>query len=237
MVDIRLFINQILPITCLLCHSRLQPDELEHSMPFCRYCWSRLPWLGPHCQRCASPMTANDDLVCGHCQQHPPPWNQAHALFKYQLPINMLIQQFKYQQRLSTGIKLGQLWSAEVGRLALLDGADMVVPVPLHWRRQWRRGYNQVMELLRLAASGPAIQPQCLQRIRHTHSQTGMKRNARTRNMRHAFQCQTNTVNNKRILLMDDVMTTGATLQAATLCLLDAGASQVDVMVLARSIQ
>lgn len=237
MVDIRLFFNQLLPADCLLCHSKLEPEEIRQSAPFCRYCWSGLPWLGPHCQRCAAPLPEGDELVCGQCQQQPPPWQRAHAIFKYEQPVSTLILQCKYQQRLFIATKLGQMWWAQLNRQALLDSSDIIVPVPLHWRRQWQRGYNQVVELLRPAAGGLRILPHCLQRVRHTQSQTGMDRKSRISNLRHAFRCHTGSVDNQRVLLVDDVMTTGATLQAASHCLLDAGARQVEVMILARTVK
>lgn len=235
MVDISLILNQLLGTDCLLCQGRLNTEN--DTAPFCRHCWSSLPWLGPHCYRCALPMPDTDALECGHCQQQAPPWDQAHALFQYHEPLRSLIQQCKYRHHFYIAARLGRLWARHLQQSSMLDNVDVLVPVPLHWRRQWQRGYNQVMELLRPAGKtlDIPIQPHWLHRIQYTESQTGMNRKARMNNLRHAFHCPDGDVKGKRVMLVDDVMTTGATLQAAATCLLEAGARQVDVMVLART--
>ncbi|MBE9516218.1 MAG: ComF family protein [Proteobacteria bacterium] len=242
MVDIRLLFNQFhldrfWPIPCALCGTTLDDSESQQSSPLCSHCWKRLPWLGAHCQRCALPMPDSDELVCGQCQQQPPPWGRTFALFQYREPMRSLIQQCKYQQQLHTSVSLGRLWSRELRHYLDLNEADAIVPIPLHWRRRWQRGFNQVTELLRPMAKEYKLnlQPGWLRRQRYADSQTRMNKKARIRNLRHAFRGNAEKVRDKHILLIDDVMTTGATARAASQCLLDAGARKVDIIVLART--
>lgn len=182
-------------------------------------------------------MPGDDQLECGQCQQTPPPWSRAYALFQYREPVRSLIQQYKYQQQLQLGASLGGLWARQLGHCLETDEADAIVPVPLHWRRLWQRGFNQVIELLRPMVQAYALnlQPDWLRRQHYAHSQTRMNKKARSNNLQHAFICDADKVRDKHIILADDVMTTGATAHAASTCLLDAGARRVDLAVLART--
>ena len=242
MVDNRQFfnqirINQLWPTPCALCGMTLSQTESHTTSPLCDHCWQRLPWLGAHCQRCALPMPGENDLECGQCQQRPPPWTRAFALFQYREPVRSLIQQCKYQQQLHMSAGLGGLWAREIGHQLGTGNADAIVPIPLHWRRLWQRGFNQVIELLRPAVKSYSLnlQPGWLRRRHYAHSQTHMNKKARINNLQHAFICDTGNVRDKHIILVDDVMTTGATAHAASTCLLDAGARRIDLAVLART--
>jgi ComF family protein len=132
---------------------------------------------------------------------------------------------------------VGELWAGcAEGRLHAL-GADLVVPVPLHWRRRWQRGYNQSEALARPLAArlGLSCRPWCLRRIRHTPQQPSQRAAGRLENVRGAFRARGGVLAGRTILLVDDVLTTGSTASEAARALRQAGARRVVVAVLARA--
>jgi ComF family protein len=166
----------------------------------------------------------------------PPAYGRARAVVRYDDIARDLIHRLKYGDRLDLAAAMGQ-WMARAGR-ELLDDADALVPVPLHWRRLWGRRFNQAAVLAKAAAgSGIPVLTTALGRMRATPQQVGLSRSARAVNVQGAFVVTKDgraTICGKRLVLVDDVLTSGATVDACARALLRAGARNVDVLVFAR---
>ncbi len=212
---------------CLLCGSSTVGPDL------CRACLASLPRNAIACGHCALPLDAPAPY-CGHCLQHPVPWQSAWAPFRYGWPLNLLVTRFKFSGNLAAGRVLAQAWQL-AGKPR--DLPDCLVPVPLHRRRRQQRGYNQALELARPLARewDIALAPQLLQRCRATPPQSDLDAVARRRNLRHAFMARVPGRPPQHVALVDDVMTTGATLAVCTRALRHAGVERVDVWALARA--
>ncbi|HET7650743.1 MAG TPA: ComF family protein [Gammaproteobacteria bacterium] len=217
---------------CLLCNQR---GGFKYDI--CPSCERELPWNRHACRRCATPLPAgSDDRVCGHCLRHPPVWDQARSPLLYGWPLDQLIQRFKFHSDLTTGHLLGSL-------LANFLAADpgprpaLLIPVPLHTSRIRERGFNQAVELARPVAGRLRI-PLALhvcRRVRPTDVQSRLDHKARLRNMRGAFEV-TAGVAGRDVAVLDDVVTTGATVAALAGCLHAAGAARIRVWSLARAV-
>lgn len=172
---------------------------------------------------------------CGECQKHPPAFTFTRAAFCYASPVDKLIQNLKYHGRLDLSRVLGEYLAGHL--LALKDSLpDVIVPVPLHSSRLRSRGYNQSLEIARVVAKQLTLPLNWkdAQRIRPTAPQTELPRDQRRKNVRGAFKAN-ETFSGKRIAVIDDVMTSGHTVNALANCLLRSGAADVRVWVIARA--
>ncbi len=220
-------IDFLLPSHCLLCGGRALA-----SSALCPECRVALPQQTAQCcLRCALPASGP---LCGACQRQPPPYDASVAAFRYAFPLDVLIHGLKYRQQLSAVSELAALLAAAGAEL--LAEADLVVAMPIHRRRLAERGYNQALELARLLAraAGRPLAVKMVRKVRHTPAQAGLDRAARLLNPQGAFECTTR-LDGMRVVVIDDVMTTGATLAELARCLKAAGASRVSNLVLARA--
>lgn len=232
------FIDLIVPPRCLLCSA-----ELWQSAGLCAACWSQLHFISPPlCDRLGIPMPAGFPLAAPSpaALLRPPPYHRARAVLCYDDHAKHLIHNMKYADRVE-GIVPFAAWLARAGADILLN-ADLIIPVPLHRRRLWRRRFNQSAALAAALArkTGIPTAPDILLRIRPTRPQVGLKANARLKNVEGAFavnSAKTRYLHGKNIILIDDVITTGATVETCTRTLIDAGARQVDVLALARVVK
>ncbi|MEO0981444.1 MAG: ComF family protein [Pseudomonadota bacterium] len=197
---------------------------------------------GPSCRRCAAPQDADlgPRALCAACSAKPPRWDRARAALAYDEVSKQPILALK-RAGARDGLATLAGWMAAAGR-DLLAEADLVTPVPLHYVRLVQRGYNQAGWLAQAVgrAAGAPVCVDALKRARRTRSQGGLSARARRRNVAGAFKVRKSRrrrVAGKRIVLIDDVYTTGATLNACARALLKAGASSVDVLVLARVVR
>jgi len=195
----------------------------------------------PLCRQCGLPFPALEDLtgdfVCGHCQQKEWSFLWARAGYLTAGQVHEAVVGFKYEEEFYRRAQLVNWLVETYDRFAAAEQWDGLVPVPLHHRRYRDRGFNQARELadgLGGARNVPVID--CLYRYRETDSQTGLRRNERWNNMKHAFLLKPKfDLRGKNLLIIDDVFTTGATVNACARVLAEAGASRLAVLTIARS--
>jgi ComF family protein len=225
----------LVPPTCAGCGAlAAEPQAL------CPACWKRLPFITrPFCEKYAVPFAFEraQGALSPEAYRFPPPWEQARAAAQFKDLAADLVHGLKYKDRHDFAPLMARLMVRAGGEL--LEHADCIVPVPLHWRRYLARRYNQAALLAAGIAgiSGKEAMPRLLRRRKPTHTQVGLNREARERNLRGAFMVRKNLrarAKNRTVLLVDDVMTSGATLAAATRALKKAGAREVNVLVFAR---
>lgn len=221
--------SMLLSNRCYLCDVA-SPEFL------CSDCTQDMPTSSRACVCCALPLPEHGaSALCGDCLQHPKPFTRTVAAFSYTHPIDFLINRFKHQRHFVCGSQLSQhLCSVLQPAYAHDDWPDTLVPVPLHWLRRWHRGFNQ-SELIsdHLGRFFGIKVSACCRRLRRNPRQQGLKRKERLRNLRRAFTT-TRRLDGLHVALVDDVMTTGATVSELAHCLRQAGAARVDVWALAR---
>jgi ComF family protein len=219
------------PRTCLLCQARAPAGR-----DLCVACDRSLPRVPAACPRCGSPGAGiGTDAVCGACQKDPPAFDATRAMFRYDAPVDRLVHQLKYHGRLELSRVLGGYLAEHI--MELDDPLpDVVVPVPLHVSRLRERGYNQSLEIARFVAGRLRIplDRQGVQRLRPTAPQAELPRDQRRKNVRGAFGVN-GAFSGQRVAVVDDVMTSGHTVNALAQCLHDNGAKEVRVWVVARA--
>ncbi|MGH7075992.1 MAG: double zinc ribbon domain-containing protein [Stellaceae bacterium] len=229
-------VDVLLPPRCLVCG-----ETVTTAGTLCARCWRGITFLGrPCCARCGLPFEFDlgESALCGDCIREPPRFDRARAAMRYDEASRQLILGFKHGDRLHLAPAFGQ-WLRRAGG-ELLREADLAVPVPLHWTRLFARRYNQAAVLAHAlrAAGGPPVMPDALNRIRRTPPQGTGNRDARRRNVAGAFALQAGReVAGRRIIVIDDVLTTGATVSECARVLRRAGAARVDVLTLARTVR
>jgi ComF family protein len=229
-------LDLLLPPRCLKCGATVTQS---HSL--CAPCWRSITFLGaPCCAACGLPFDfeLGEASLCGACSRARPPWDRARAVMRYDEESRRLVLAFKHGDRLHLAPAFGA-WLKRAGAELLAD-ADMVVPVPLHWTRLLARRYNQAAVLAQAIESlgGPPAAVDLLLRRRRTPSQGKRNAEARRRNVAGAFRIQPGCeARGKRILLVDDVFTTGATVGECARVLRRAGAARIDVLTLARTVR
>ena len=229
----RRWLGRAWPGRCLACTEPGQPGY-----DLCAACFASLPWNRHACARCAIPLPAAADDAgvaahCGECLRKPPPLRAACAAFIYAAPLDRLLPRFKFHQDLSAGRLLAQLM---VQSLAEAERPQALLPIPLHRARLRQRGYDQALELARPLARALRIPllPDVLVRTRATAQQSRLDAAQRRRNLRNAFVVAARTTLPAHVALVDDVLTTGATVHAAAQALRRAGVARVDAWVCAR---
>lgn len=218
----------LLPWRCLLCG-----DTGANGLDLCAACAAELPGNTSCCARCALPLPSPAAL-CGVCQRKPPPWDAAWAPFRYGWPLDRLEARYKFGRDLAAGRTLARLWQRMP---PVVTRPALILPVPLHRARLRQRGYNQALELARPLgrALDIPVRHDLLLRARATAAQTELDAAARRRNVRGAFVLREGATLPPHVALLDDVMTTGATLAECARVLRRAGVRQVQVWALARA--
>jgi len=229
-------LDALLPPRCVKCGA-----AASEAGALCAACWRGITFLGaPCCACCGLPFgyDLGEDALCASCLRAPPPFARARAAVRYDEASRPLILAFKHGDRLHLAPTLGGFMRR--AGAALIANADVIVPVPLHWTRLFARRYNQAAVLGHVLAArgGAAVGADWLVRRRRTPSQGKRNAEARRRNVAGAFALKPGrSVAGARLLLVDDVFTTGATLGECAKVLLRAGAAQVDVLTLARTVR
>lgn len=230
----------IWPRVCLVCRVKL---PFSHLRQLCEVCWVSLPRMeDPTCFRCALPLSNDTNTawpLCGPCLERQVPYLWVIAAALYEDPLKACLLRWKYQHEHAMAGPLAQLLIEEVLKRTSSAGWDLVVPVPLHPTRARERGFNQ-SQILASAVSRAIQLPtetQALIRVRPTTSQSELKMSERVENVRGAFRVRhPQRISGQRVLLVDDIFTTGATASACALALRGAGAQEVALLVLARGV-
>ena len=203
----------------------------------CPGCEASLPILTAGCPRCAIPYEHPDvSGECGACQRHPPAYARSVALYRYAPPVDHFVRALKFHHDLGVAQLLGRRLAARLAELP--DRPDAIVPVPLHRQRLRLRGFNQALEIARPLARmlHVPLEPLLLERVRATGAQSDLPLEQRARNVHGAFAVRRGRpLHGLRVALVDDVMTTGSTVQAASQALRGAGVEEVSVWVVARA--
>jgi ComF family protein len=221
-----------------LCPSCREP--LGGGAGLCAGCWSKLSLIErPYCARLGIPFTYDPGpgLLSMEAIAAPPAYDRARAAVRYDDIARALVTRFKYGDRLDLAPMMGR-WMARAGRDLTAD-ADALVPVPLHWRRLWARRFNQSAALAKTIGdiAGVPVLAAALKRVRATPQQVGLSKTERADNVQGAFRVPPERkaeIAGRRLVLVDDVLTSGATVDTCARALLRAGAAHVDVLVFAR---
>ena len=225
----------LLPTTCPICYQRIESKGL------CPDCFSKLEFIGKQkCAICGQPLDAivPGMAVCGSCLKNPPYFHQAEAVFKYTDISRKLILAFKHGDH----IELNELFIKwmEQNSNELIQRNDVLIPVPLHWKRMLKRKYNQAALLAQKLAKKykKEYEPLILKRSKFTKSQGHLSAKDRKKNVKGVFMVKKNDkIKDKSILLIDDVFTTGATANECAKVLMQAGAKSVDILTLAKVVK
>jgi ComF family protein len=248
--------DAVFPGKCLECGTLLPPAAAGGAGPdpwaapfldpfFCEGCLKGVIALeSPLCPRCGVMFKgrAGEDHFCGCCLEAPPAFQMARAAFVYDLSLVDVVHCLKYKGKTRLARPLGVLLAETYRRYWGAEPVDLVVPVPLHRRRLKERGFNQASLLLRHWRGGggaplPPVEPGLLERVKDNAPQAGLGRQGRAVNIDGAFAVRhAERIAAKHLLLVDDVITTGATVGACAQALIDRGARRVDVLALARVI-
>ncbi|HML11791.1 MAG TPA: ComF family protein [Xanthobacteraceae bacterium] len=230
----RVVLDAALPPLCPSCRKPVADDG-----GLCPGCWSQLSFITPpYCERLGIPFAYDPGpgVLSMQAIADPPAYERARAAVRYDDIARTLIHALKYGDRLDLAPTLGR-WMARAGGVLLAE-ADALVPVPLHWRRLWARRFNQSATLAAVIAAQAKlpVAHAALARVKATRQQVGLTASERALNVQGAFRVREEAradVKGRRLVLVDDVLTSGATIDACARALLRAGAAAVDVLVFA----
>lgn len=223
-------LDALLPGCCLLCG-----QACCGALSLCAGCRADLPRNRHACRHCALPLGSTTDRVCGACLSGPVMLDRVCAPLRYEFPLDRLVRRFKFQRNLAAGRVLADVlyraWSPPAGAAPV-----WLVPVPMHWSRQFLRGFNQATELAWQLAQwgGHRLRTGALVRRRATRAQRGLDAAQRRHNLHRALAWRGRALAGDCVVLVDDVMTTGSTLHACARVLRQAGAGRVEAAVVAR---
>jgi ComF family protein len=229
-----LALDVALPRLCAACREPVDGEGL------CAACWAKLSFITPpYCERLGIPFPYDPGpgVISMEAVAAPPTYRRARAAVRFDEISRALVHALKYGDRLDLAPIMGR-WMTHAGR-ELTSEADALVPVPLHWRRQWTRRFNQSALLAEVVAkaSGIPVAYSALKRVKATPQQVGLSQVQRATNVQGAFRVPEDgkgAVAERRLILVDDVLTSGATVDACAKALRRAGAASVDVLVFAR---
>src|SRR6266481_3218936 len=226
----RLALDIALPTLCVACREPVDGEGV------CASCWAKLSFIAPpYCPRLGIPFVYDPgpELLSMEAIASPPAYQRARAAVRYDEVARTLVHALKYHDRTDLAPAMGR-WMARAGS-ELLDEADVLVPVPLHWRRAWGRRYNQSGALARVIArqTGVGVASEALRRVRPTQQQIGLSRSQRASNVQGAFKVvdqRRAEIQGRRVVLVVDVLTTGATVDPCARALLRARAAVLHVL-------
>ncbi len=219
-------VHAALPQHCLLCNAAAPAPAL------CADCYAELPWLpDAHCPQCALP--THHGRLCGTCLAHPPRFSAVSAAFTYDWPLAPLIHHYKYAGNLALARLFARALTSQ-----LAGSVDLIIPMPLAPRRLRERGFNQALEIARHVSrtTGIELAAAACRRVREAAPQAALPWEERAKNIRGAFVCDMD-LTGRRVAVIDDVLTTGATLNELARNLRKAGAIEIQGWVVARTLK
>jgi competence protein ComFC len=231
-------IDILFPLQCVQCKKKLDYESAVSGF-VCPACWETIEIIRkPYCLRCGHPAGDGFSDRCEHCKRFKKVYfSLARGVAKYKDPLRKVIHYWKYEYYQVMETSLSPLLQNYLSTHTEFDEMELIIPVPLHWLKYWRREFNQA-EKLAIAASQRLrlpINTDLLYRARYNSPQMKLSPEQRYRNVFDLFAVRSpEEIKNKRILLLDDVMTTGATVNACAQVLMESGAQEVRVLVLAR---
>ncbi len=228
-LNIRHFLDRLVnSAECLLCGL---PAGLHQNL--CRHCWNSLPRVPDPCRLCGLPAPGGED-ICPRCRHQAPPWQRMRAPLAFSGETRRLLLQLKYEERLM----IANSFASRLWPLYADAKIDAVIPVPLHRERLFERGFNQALLIARQLAwrLHRPVDHRSLQRLQATASQTGLSRDQRRKNLRRAFVYKPRKPW-KRIALIDDVITTGSTMEACCRPMRRSGIEYIEVWSIARTLK
>ncbi|HEY0563912.1 MAG TPA: ComF family protein [Methylophilus sp.] len=230
MLAIKPLYQHVLAQQCVLCANATHTAD-----SLCAPCLADLPWAPAHsCQQCGLP---SHHRVCGACLSDPPHFDFTHAVFQYGYPVDALLHAYKYQHALHLSLSLGNLMVTAMMKTLQSQHIEVLIPMPLHPQRLKERGFNQSLELAKVMAkqTGIALNYQHCQRIRNTPPQASLKLKDRVRNIKGAFE-YCGQLQGQHVAIIDDVMTSGASVNELAKILKQAGAASVTCCLVARTL-
>lgn len=219
--------NQLLGQQCQLC---LAPASL---MAICPDCQSQLPHNISSCKICSLPLDTDVDVICGQCQKQKPAFDKSVIPFLYETPVKQLISRLKFHHDLVAVRGLSELFNQHHPNRE--SKAECIIPVPLHPKRLAERGYNQAVELARPVAKALSLKIDnsiCKRQVQ-TEIQSGLSASKRKQNIKNAFKIATHSY--KHVIIFDDVVTTGATVNELSKALKKSGVETVEIWAIARA--
>jgi ComF family protein len=233
------WINHLFPSRCILCQQTIISAAGEN-IEICTECYSGLPVNDHYCIHCALPLPEeiNEAVLCGRCVKKTPKFDYCISPFRYEDRIIRLVHQLKFAEKIGYARSMGEVLFSEVQTdMHFSDGKpECLLPVPLHNKRLRQRGYNQSIEICRVLSKklGIPIEFRAVKRQRPTDSQTGLDAKQRQKNIRGAFQVS-GKLPYRHVLIVDDVVTTGATVNELARVLKQNKVTRVGVMSFARA--
>jgi len=223
--------SHLFPSRCILCQK-----TLNQAIEICPDCYRSLPHNESCCPACALPLPdeLRNAVICGRCVRQAPAFDYAYSLFRYESSVIGLVHQLKFGERISHARSIGEMLYSTLCQSG--ESPDCLLPVPLHDSRLRQRGFNQSLEISRVIAkkSGIAVEYDAVVRHRSTSAQTGLDAKQRKKNIKGAFSV-INKLDYEHVLIVDDVMTTGATVNELARLLKKNGVMRVGVMTIARA--
>jgi len=225
------------PSRCLICGKIFKP---ENSSYFCNTCYDGFLFIHkPVCSKCGAmfPTEQGEDHLCGQCLKSEPAFDRARSIGLYEGTLRKAIHGFKYNRKSLLGKPLSLILAEQGRKLITPNTYDALIPVPLHSNRLRQRGFNQAQVMARKAGKAWRIPVDwmSLQRKKTALPQTMLSKNARRKNIRDSFYCIPDSIKGKKLLLIDDVYTSGSTANECAKTLKKNGATTVDVLTLART--
>ena len=233
-------LSNLFPSRCILCSKTIGATAVNVNIEICEACYNALPFNNSCCVRCALPLAedVSEDTLCGRCIQQLPEYHYAHSIFRYEGDIVELVHRLKFSEKITYAHSIGEiLFSAfKADEILRVEMPDCILPVPLHPARLRQRGFNQSIEIARVLSNeyDIPIVSNAVVRQRSTISQTGLKARERQKNIRGAFSI-VDELRDKHVLIIDDVVTTGSTVNELTKLLKKNHVERVGVLSVARA--